>query len=583
MSRKRVLSFFPTSTLNAQVFKNLILFTSIPIILISAYYCIYTYHKNKEEYADTIAMRLNESRSLIDEIFVKYIDKSSYIITNQYLIKNLQRNYSADLEQMLYFLENTDAMISEPYYESVKSPYIIHAYNETLYDGKFVDQFSRLPRDGSVNRAVRSPATEIVWTPGLTEKNDQRYRTFYRNIVDFRTSIGILEVNVPYRDIAEKMDTIGIPDNGLVFSAGPQGDILHFRNRTSRNMADPASVTRSGYIMASSPLKDGSTLTIAIPKLEAYKKTVRTVLIVVVCFLLYIAVMLLASRITAQRITGTLEGFINKIKRNDQLLLNEELIQIKGSDDVAVIKLKLKELVSRMNEIHTEMAAVKLEKSSLEIELLQSRINPHLLYNSLSVINWTALWNKDQKTVEIIDAMTKYYRIALSKGNSVISISSELEMIKEYVKINVFSHSVDYRLELEVEEEVQGYYTSKHLIQPIVENAILHGLNGKREDAVVRIRGYLERSDIVFEIADNGRGMRPETVADILNLNYSAGYGGYGIKNVIRRIQLYYGSEYGLEIDSEWGKGTRVTLRIEALTESELNARRAFRQAEDAG
>lgn len=563
---------------NNRLLNKLIAFTSVPIILISVYVCFFTYQKNKNELLSTIEVRLSETKSLIDGHIVKYIDKSSYIVTNQYLIHNIQKNYGNDLEQMIYFLENTDAMISEPYYEYIKSPFLIYAYNETLYNGKFVNRISGLARDEVIEVAMDAPPADIVWRPGLTEKNEQFYMTFYRNIVDFKTSVGILEVNIPYRDIVSAMDAIGVPDRGLIFSVSEAGDLLHINNRTSLEISDPGAVGRNAYFMASDTLKDGNKLTIAIPKREAYQKTIRTFAAVFVFFGVYVLVMLLASKLTAQKITGTLESYINKIKRNDQLLLNDELIQVKGNDDVSAVKLKLKELVSRINEIHQEMAAVKLEKSALEIELLQSRINPHLLYNSLSVINWTALWNKDHKTVEIIDAMTKYYRIALSKGNSLISVASELEMIQQYVKINVMAHSVDYRLDLEIENNILNYYTSKHLIQPIVENAILHGLNGKRAEAIVTIKGYLDAADIVFEISDNGRGMEQATVDGILSLNYSGSYGGYGIKNVIRRIQLYYGAGYGVAMESEPGKGTKVTIRIEALTEAELNERKEFRK-----
>ncbi|MCD9023857.1 sensor histidine kinase [Cohnella silvisoli] len=577
MVKQKIRFFFPASTMNNQIFKNLIIFTSIPIILISIFFCFYTYQKYKGEYLDTIGIQLNESKNLIDEILVKYIDKSSYIITNQKLIKNLQKNYGNDLEQMIYFFEDTDAMIGEPYYEDIKSPFIIHAANETLYDGKFVDKLTNIPSNDSIEEAKNSPATDIIWKSDLTVKDNQSYLTFYRNIVDFKTSIGILEVNIPYNVVALKMDTIGVPDTGLILSANKDGNILHLNNQTRLEIPNLKSITPKDYLIVSDSLKDGNQIIVAIPKMEVNKKTFRTIMLVVGFFLIYIFVMLLASKTTAHRITGNLESFINKIKRNDQLLLNEELIQISGTDDVSIIKLKLKELVSRLNEIHKEVVAVKLEKSSLEIELLQSRINPHLLYNSLSVINWTALRNKDGKTVEIIDAMTKYYRIALSKGNSVISVASELEMIKEYVKINVLAHSVDYLLVLDIEEEILGFYTSKHLIQPIVENAILHGLNGKRENAIVMIKGYRDLRDIVFEISDNGRGMRPESVNDIMNLNFTASLGGYGIKNVIKRIQAYYGYNDGIAIESEVGKGTKVTIRIEALNEAELNERREFR------
>jgi Predicted signal transduction protein with a C-terminal ATPase domain len=519
---------------------------------------------------------------MINGTITKYIDKSSYIIMSQYLVKNIQMDYSGDLEQMMYFSDIVSVMVGESFNDYIKRPYIIYSYNKTLYEGKFIDSIDRVEGNELVDKAAKSKATEIIWDQKLTFKNNKKYLTFYRNIVDNNNkSIGVLEVNIPYSDIESDMDSIGMTEKGLIFSTNDNGEVLYFNNQTNKEITNISSITQNAYIIASDWLRLGQKntiaipqkITVAIPKSEVYRKSFETFVILSILFVIYILVMLLASRITAQKITRNLESFINRIKQNSNLILNEELIQIRENDEVSFIKQKFKELVSRMNEIYKEMVNVKLENSTLEIELLQSRINPHLLYNSLSVIKWNASWNKDQKTIEMIDAMTKYYRTALNKGNSIISISSELDMIKEYVKINVYAHSISYNLEVDVEDRVLAFYTLKHLLQPVVENSILHGLNGRGEGASIIVKGYMEQSDIVFKVIDNGRGMDQETIDRILNLNYVANYGGYGIKNLIKRIQVYYGSNHGIKIESEIGGGTTVTVRIEALGENELKER----------
>ncbi len=574
MLKKLIHFFIPTSILKKRILKNLIIFTMIPLLMISVYAYFFTYQKNTKEYSDNIKGRLDECSGLINAALVGYIDKSSYIIENPYLVKNIQMDYRNAFEQMMNFSDNINAMIGESFSSNTKSPYTIYTYNETLYFSKFIYRIEKEEEYALAERIKNLPATDIVWIDGATSKNSKRYLTFYRNIVDFKTSVGMLEVNIPYSVIEAYMDNIGLPAKGLIFSENKTGDVLHFNNQSSVEIESPISVNSKNFITVSNVLKNGHTITAAIPKKELHLKNIGTLSMLFVLFIAYILVVLIASRISVQRITGSLEGFINKLKQDENLLLNEELIKIKGTDEVFIIKQKFKELVSRMNEIYKEMMNVKLENSSLERELLQSRINPHLLYNSLSVIKWNALWNKDQKTVDMIDAMTLYYRTALNKGNSIISISSELEMIKEYVKINIFAHSVEYRLEIEVEERVLSFYTLKHLLQPVVENSILHGLNGKSGDAGIKIKGYMEGDDIIFMVRDNGRGMERETIESILNMEYVASYGGYGIKNLIRRIQLYYGSPYGIEIESKVGEGTIVTIRIEALNEDELKARR---------
>ena len=542
----------------------------LPFVLIAVIICIYTYQNITKTFKDNVRERINESSSSINETLVKYIDKSSSIITNQYLINQLQKDYSDNLEQMLYFMDNVNAMVSEPFSSHIRSPYIIYTSNKTLYEGKFVHVMEETSaNDLLVKTAERASATEMVWQQQLTLKNTQRYITFYRNIVDFNRSVGILEVNIPYTVIESMINNSGIQGNALLFLMNDQGDVLQFANHSNVVVNDVAAITPEHFVMQSEQLKNGHTLTVALPKKEIYKQTLSTMLLLSVFFFVYVALMMLASHFTSQKITKNLQSFISQIKTKDSLLLNEDLIEIEGDDEIAFIKQKFKSLISRMNDIYQH-------NNALEIELLQSRINPHLLYNSLSVIKWTASWNKDQKTIDIVSALTKYYRTALNKGNQIIQISAELEMIEEYVKINVHSHSCDYRLEVEIEERIAEYYTFKHLLQPIVENAILHGLNGKEGDARITIKGYWNQADIVFEISDNGRGMEQETIANLMNDTYSASasFGGYGMRNVRRRLQAFYGSRYTIQIKSKVGTGTTVFVRIAALSEQELTSRK---------
>jgi sensor histidine kinase YesM len=279
--------------------------------------------------------------------------------------------------------------------------------------------------------------------------------------------------------------------------------------------------------------------------------------------------MFFASKYSTKRVTARLEIFIDKIGNDDALLLNEEPIQVSDDEEVMIIEEKFKELLSRINDLYAETVSIKLQKSAFELELLQSRINPHLLYNSLSVIKWNAQWNKDHKTIELIDSMVKYYRAALNKGNNIIKIEDELQMIKEYIKINEFSYSCKYEVRIDFDDRITGYYTIKHLLQPVVENSILHGLNGV-EGGKISIVGVMEGGDIIIYIGDNGNGMDRNKVEQITDINYNNIYGGYGIKNLVKRINMYYGSGYGLYIESQIGKGTTVTIRIKALGEKEL-------------
>jgi len=550
--------------LRQRIFNNLLLFTLAPLLLILIVVCWSVSQRNIQSAKEEVGSRTSESAEAIDRLLDKYIGKSSFIITNPYLLRNIQINYNGEHEQNYYFSTNISSIIGEPFDGNSKRPVIIYTSNETLFEGKFLEH---LPTDNLppvMAEALEAPSSLIIWEQTLTEKNDRQYSTFYRNIVDYNTSVGLLEVNIPYRDIKRELDAQGAPALGLVVALDAAGHPAYAINATLNKDVRAQDLTGDRYFLSARVLKNGHTIITAIPKSAVYRQTMRTSGIFFICFLFYIAVILLASRMTSRKITANLERFINKLKNNEDVLLHEDLIQIKGNNELSVIKSKFKQLLGRVNEIYREMVDIRLEKSRAELELLQSRINPHLLYNSLSVIKWNAIWSKDDKTVQIINALTNYYRKALNKGNDILTVATELEMIREYVKINTYANSCEYRLYIFTEEGILSHNTLKHLLQPIVENAIVHAFNLMESNPRIMIKGYRQGEDLIFVVADNGCGMTKETIGKIKDPAYAAGYGGYGIKNLMRRIESYYGASYGLEIESEIGVGTTVTVKIAA-------------------
>jgi sensor histidine kinase YesM len=270
-----------------------------------------------------------------------------------------------------------------------------------------------------------------------------------------------------------------------------------------------------------------------------------------------------------------LNGFINLLKDYHEDDVDLDTIEIVQEDEISVIKQRFTELLIRNDQLHRQTLAAQQRGHQLEMELLQSKLNPHLLYNSLSVIKWTALRNKDDKTVKLVDSMNKYYRAVLNRGNNILTVRSELNMIGEYLKINEYAHSTRYGLSVCVGEEIQECLVLKHLLQPLVENAILHGLNGKEGEKQIQIRGFRQGDSLLLEVEDNGYGIDPQTIEKILSMNFKKEIGGYGLRNLINRIHTYYGPGADLTIDSEKGRYTRVTIKIPLLEGKELETRLA--------
>ena len=220
-------------------------------------------------------------------------------------------------------------------------------------------------------------------------------------------------------------------------------------------------------------------------------------------------------------------------------------------------------LQNQMGEIRRN----EREKRKMEKKLLQSQINPHFLYNTLDAIGWLCEEERCQDAVEMVNALAKLFRISISKGHELIPIEKEVEHARSYLKIQNFRYKNQFSYEFQVEEDCLQYYCNKITLQPIIENAIYHGLDRMVDEGRILIRIYSEGEDVVFRVEDNGVGMSEEQCRSILHKE-PGDNSGIGIKNVNDRIKIYFGKEYGLSIESELDEGTTVIIRMPKVEEN---------------
>ena len=203
---------------------------------------------------------------------------------------------------------------------------------------------------------------------------------------------------------------------------------------------------------------------------------------------------------------------------------------------------------------------------------LQSQINPHFLYNTLDTIIWMAEAKKTDQIVEVVSALSNFFRISLSKGQDWITISEEIERVKSYLIIQKIRYRDIMDFKIEVDERVADNTVLKLILQPLVENAIYHGIKNKREGGTIFVRARPNNAnEVLFEVEDNGIGFAPEKLIQIQDeLADNSGEikqeSGFGLGNVNHRLKLYYGMQYGLSIKSKYQGGTCVTFVIPART-----------------
>lgn len=236
--------------------------------------------------------------------------------------------------------------------------------------------------------------------------------------------------------------------------------------------------------------------------------------------------------------------------------------------------IQLKKVYNKMViEIEKLIASVKKEertKRKNELKLIQAQIKPHFLYNTLDAISALSLMGDSQNAYKITRNLGDFYRTSLSSGNETITVKEELDCIKSYLSILDIRYGGKYEADYDVDPRIMDYKILKLLLQPIVENAVHHGLRNKEGKGLLSIKGYRDGESLIFEIKDNGIGMTADKINEVLNNNVKNTHGGFGIYSCKQRLSIYYNTENPLRIDSRLNEGTEVTVEIPVM-EEDLN------------
>jgi two-component system sensor histidine kinase YesM len=243
-----------------------------------------------------------------------------------------------------------------------------------------------------------------------------------------------------------------------------------------------------------------------------------------------------------------------------------------GNDEISDLGRSFNIMLGKIRMLLDQSIKEQQEMKKAELKALQAQINPHFLYNTLESIIWMTEAGKKEQVIQLVKSLSTLFRISLSKGKEWITIGKELEHLQSYLTIQQMRYRDILSYQIEIDSLLHPFPILKMTLQPIVENAIYHGIKNKRGQGSVTVRGYAEdNKNIIWVVQDNGVGMseaRLEKVRSYLNEvetpteTGNEVSGGFGLHNVHQRIRLYYGESYGVEVDSKETKGTTVTIRI---------------------
>ncbi|MDD4056569.1 MAG: sensor histidine kinase [Bacilli bacterium] len=264
-----------------------------------------------------------------------------------------------------------------------------------------------------------------------------------------------------------------------------------------------------------------------------------------------------------------LEKSMRKIEQSDFLVV--EPVAESSQKEVASLSKSFNLMMSRIKELMDRIVVEQNAQRESELKALQNQINPHFLYNTLDSIVWLIENDKNKEASQMVVALAKLFRISISRGRNIITIKDELEHARSYLIIQSFRYADAFKYEFDVEEEVLEYTTMKLILQPLIENAIYHGLKNRIDEGLIKISVHREQDNIVFTVSDNGYGMKEEKIAQLYTNFYNPHLNdGVGLKNVYLRLVLYYGKEADLQITSELDEGTTIKIII-PMKRSEQN------------
>lgn len=297
----------------------------------------------------------------------------------------------------------------------------------------------------------------------------------------------------------------------------------------------------------------------------------KTRLFIVFVISLIIFIVVLINSYISFRVTDPIRELEKSVKKLEEGNLDAD-IYMGGSYEIQHLGKSVQDMKYRIKGLMQDIVTEHEEKRKSEFNSLQAQINPHFLYNTLDIIVWQIENEKQSEAVHTVTALARFFRLSLGKGKNIVTVKAEIEHVKNYLMIQHMRFKNKFDYEFDVENDVLELSSLKLMLQPLVENAIYHGMEFMDGDGLITIKAWREDNELYLSVADNGLGMTEDKVNLILAGRSNSGNGrgsGIGVKNVNERIKLYFGEGYGLKIDSEPDVGTTITIHLPAKSPEE--------------
>lgn len=551
-----------------------VVFAVLPMIFVTAYNYFQTSRILKEKSYQDMQQNMEMTAKSLETFFESYSTIMDILYTNQPMYTYLSIDYTElSYGEMFYY---TDRQLLHSMISLFPGIYRVSFYsdNDTLpRDNYYFYQIDQLP-DGFRKKADAKSGTAVAG--GVVKRNKEDYAGLIRKLNYYSSGgienyllilIDIEELNERFLQNSGSRQVYLVEEGGQLMAASDETVVgrnifallPQWRELTDAEGGQVISLEDKSVICMSMDVGLGMKLIMTEDQaslLEEAEAVARRILLIFAgSSLLVFGVIFFYGKMSSLRVDKVV--YAAKKLGDGQF---DYILKDMGKDEIGQIADAFNLLNERIQILIQDNYEKKLMIKSSEMNLLQEQINPHFLYNALSVITSMSMRENGKRTVECLRYLADFYRISLNKGREVVTIQEEMDLLKNYMKIQKIRFGEDVNISYEVDEETLEFHTIKLLLQPLVENAIHHG---RRDEGVLNIRvGVRRQGDrIVYVVADDGLGIEPEKLVK-LRTDLKQSQGGFGLKNVDIRVKLQYGENYGVNVESSLGTGTRICVEI---------------------
>lgn len=463
----------------------------------------------------------------------------------------------------------------------------LYTRNEHSYlDDDFILSFSEIAQADFVEQLMTETCM-FSWNFGNSPQIG-RYIAFNRRLLEYEgmSDIAILQIRIPVTKIqqvfdAEKPESVlayyYLDEEGRVLYSGGSWAVLNQIGELPENQGKIVNLEALGgpCIVNCTNSELNENRLVCISSMAGVADSVDYVTPI---FIVGGIVSMLMCAATLFVLSGWLlkgiQQLAEKTKRaSDTTDGYEKLGRIRDSREIEALDAAYENMVRTINGLHEEEARYRNAINDVQIELVQEQFNPHLLYNTLSLVRHMSMESGNAKVCTVLDNLIHFYKSVLNRGEIVICIRDEIRMIQFYLNIIREVYDIDLEVRMNIDPEILDFCAVKLFLQPIVENAVLHGLM-EVGAGVLTITGMRVEQHICFDVEDDGMGIEPEKVEQILRSiaeSDDAETVSYGFVSVAKRLRIFFGDDYSMTLDSELGEGTHVRIMIPILHREQIS------------